>query len=197
MKILIENSTWNNVGDGWYQFSLYGLMKRLYPEHDIVLGEGPTRRAFRIHNRRQENNILNLLLYQKADIHIFSGPILCSLLDDYKEAIIRLKNRGEEYALISVSGTSLPQNFINEIGNFLIQYPPVFFSTRDEETYTQFSKFIKNTYNGICTSFLVDRTLHIDSFELNKKFFISSFYTELEPTNRISQKKKFCIENIN
>lgn len=196
MKILIENSTWNNVGDGWYQFALYSLIKNIYPDHEIMLGEGPIRRAFRINNEKQKNNSLNLILYQKADLHIFSGPILRYLLSDYKEAIIKLKNRGEEYALISVSGTAIPQNILNEIGGFLIQYPPLFFSSRDEETYKSFFPYVKNIYNGICTAFLVDRTLQIQTFELDKKFFISSFYMELEPTYYIDPNKKFCIENI-
>lgn len=196
MKILIENSTWNNIGDGWYQFSLYGLIKHLYPKYDVFLGEGPIKRAFRIHNKKQLDNSLNLLLYQKADIHIFSGPILPSLLSDYKEVIMNLKQRGEEYAFISISGTAIPGIMLNEIGSFLQKYPPLFFSSRDVETYMKFKPFVQNIYNGICTAFLVDKTLDLCTVDLNKKFFISSFYTELEPTYYIGSGDDFCIENL-
>lgn len=196
MKILIENSTWNNVGDGWYQYSLYNLIKHLYPNDKVQLGEGPIKRAFRITNTKQLHNSLNLLDYQNADIHIFSGPILPTLLENYKDAIIKLKNRGEEYAFISISGTAIPKNKLKEIGEFLTQYPPLFFSSRDEETYTNFKPYVKNIYNGICTAFLVDRTLDLQTFHLEKKFFISSFYTELEPRYYINPNQNFCLENI-
>lgn len=38
MKIIVENSTWNNVGDGWYQFSLYFMLKECLPQHEVILG---------------------------------------------------------------------------------------------------------------------------------------------------------------
>lgn len=197
MKILVENSTWNNVGDAWYQTSLYKLIEALYPNDDVFCGEGPIGRAFQIKSNKQKYNSLNLLNYQDADVYIYSGPILPQqLLSIYADRIKQIVSQKKAYAFISISGTGLSQQEVIEIGEFLQKYPPIFFSSRDEETYYTFKPYVKNIYNGICTAFLVDRTIEIHPFKLNKEFFISSFYTELEPTYSIPSGKTFSIENL-
>lgn len=196
MKILVEDSSWNNVGDGWYQTSLYGLLRKLYPEHQVLLGEGPIRRSFGIHKEQFLLNSLNVMEYETADIHVFSGPMMPVIIRDYGTTIRNILSRGEQYVLISASGTGLSSSRVLEIGEFLKKYPPLFLSTRDEESYHNFSPYVKNAYNGICTAFLVDKTLTIEKFILEKPFFISSFYTELEPTFYVPEGQTACIENI-
>ncbi|MDE1191338.1 MAG: polysaccharide pyruvyl transferase family protein [Arachidicoccus sp.] len=196
MKILIENSTWNNVGDGWYQYSLYYLFKQIYPQHDIYLGEGPIKRAFRIKKEKLLNNALDLINYQEADLHVFSGPMIKSIFSDYQTAIKKIKARGANYVFISVSGTALSKSEITEIGEFLEKYPPLFFSSRDEETYNNFSPYVKNSYNGMCSAFLVGKTIKTHPFKLEKPFFISSFYMELEPFFSVKKSEVFSIENL-
>lgn len=197
MKILVENSTWNNVGDGWYQFSLFFMLKSMFPQHDIVLGEGPVRRAFRIKGKQQLSNALNLLDYQTADIHVFSGPMLPSIIDDYQTSIENILKRGEKYCLISVSGTGLGQEQVTRIGQFLHKYPPLFMATRDRETYNNFKSYVKHSYDGICTAFLVDLNINVDTVKLDKPFFVSSFYMELEPTFcLVDNSESANIENI-
>ncbi len=194
MKILVENSTWNNVGDGWYQYSLYYLLRKLYPEADVVMGEGPIRRAFRITSKKHIDNALDLIKFQEADIHVFSGPMLKSLIRDYADAIKNIFGRGGKYAFISVSGTAMSKQEKSMIGEFLLKYPPIIFSSRDEETYNNFKEYVPNAYNGICTAFLVDKTIPLNKFELDKPFFVSSFYMENEPNYRLHG--DFSLENL-
>lgn len=197
MKILVENSGWGNVGEAWYRISLYELLKKLYPNDDVYCGEGPIYRSFRVKNNWEKNNGLNLFDYQSADVYIYSGPILPQqLLSIYANRIKQIILQQKSYALISVSGTALSQREISEIGDFLQKYPPLFFSSRDEETYNAFKPYVKNAYNGVCTAFLVDKTIDIHPFKLDKEFFISSFYTELEPIYSIPAGKSFNIENL-
>lgn len=197
MKILVENSTWNNVGDGWYQYSIYYMLKKMYPHHEIRMGEGPITRAFRIKGTRFIENSLNLLDFQEADIHVFSGPMIPSIIKDYKKAIIKILSRGEKYCLISSSGTGLQTSEIEEIGEFLRTYPPMFMTTRDRETYKNFKNYVDYIYDGICTAFLVDLNINIDTFKLDSPFFISSFYMEMEPTYKLkNEKNSVSIDNI-
>lgn len=91
MKIIVENSTWNNVGDGWYQFSLYFMLKECLPQHEVILGEGPIKRAFRITSSKQMKNALNWMDYQAGDIHVFSGPLIPTIDTEYKHTIQEIK----------------------------------------------------------------------------------------------------------
>lgn len=194
MKILIENSTWNNIGDGFYQSTLYAMFKDLYPEHKILMEEGPVSRSLRPKTKRQKDNALKLMDYQIADLHVYSGPMIPQLLTNYKSKIKGIEGRGNKYALISVSGAGVSEEERKEIGAFLKKYPPVFFSSRDEETYLKFKEFVPNSYNGICTAFLVNHYLPVDEIEFGTPFFISSFYRELEPV--FSTTKSVSVEDI-
>ena len=196
MKILIENSSWRNIGEAWYGISLYYLLKQIYPEHHVVLGDTPISVSFRISNQKQKNNSFDLMQYQQADIHIMAGPILNQMPTLFIDKIKEIKKRKAQYALISISGTGLSQSEINEIGSFLQEYPPLLFATRDEETYNKFSKFVQNSYNGICTAFLVNKTIPTETFKLGKFFFISSFYRELEPFYFLEKEKECTLENL-
>lgn len=198
MKIIVENSIWTNVGNGWFQMSLYMMIKQMYPEHNVIMGEGPISLAFRLTNEKQIKNSFNIMDYEKADLHIFSGPILSlsPKTNDYSSKFMEIINRGANYMLISISGTALSNLHKIEWGEFLQKYPPLFFSSRDEETYNTFKSIVKNIYNGICTSFIVDKVLSIEKIKLEKSFFISSFYTELEPYFTIKKDLTVNIENI-
>lgn len=196
MKILVENSTWNNIGDGWYQFSIYYLLKTLCPEHNVVLGEGPINRAFRIKKDYLFENALNLMEYQTADLHVFSGPMIPSIIDHYGPTIKKIINRGSKYCIVSASGTGITESKSREIGEFISKYSPSFVTTRDEETFIWMKNYVRNIYNGICTAFLVGRTIKPMRFEMEKPFFVSSFYTELEPFFSLPKDKPCTIENI-
>ncbi|TDS13726.1 polysaccharide pyruvyl transferase family protein [Sphingobacterium paludis] len=198
MKILVENSTWNNVGDGWYQYSLYFLLKKLYPDSKVIMGEGPIKRSFRIRSEKQLSNALNLLDWQDADLHVFSGPMLKSLIADYGTKIKKIVESGKQYAFISVSGANeaSTKQTLDDAKDFLKKYPPVFFSSRDSFTYNIFKDAVPNAYDGICTAFLVDLTLELDTFKMDKPFFVSSFYMENEPDFNVDPSTTLSIENL-
>lgn len=93
-----------------------------------------------------------------------------------------------------MSSAKISEYVTIETGKFLEKYPPLVLATRDEETYNKFRGFKINIYNGICTSFLVDKLLPVNRFEMKQPFFISSFYTELEPFYKSPD--TITIENI-
>lgn len=194
MKILVENSTWNNIGDGFYQSALFVLIKQLYPDATVLMEEGPINRAFRPKSLEQKKNALHLMDYQSADLHVFSGPIIRQILTNYKKKIIDLKAKGQQYALVSVSSAGISDALWKETGEFLLKYPPLFLCSRDEDTYIRFKEYVRNSYNGICTAFLVNKLLPVDKLDESCKFFISSFYKELEPVYKV--KGELDIESI-
>jgi len=194
MKILVENSTWNNIGDGFYQSTLFALFKQLYPDQEVYMGEGPFKRAFRPRSKKHLAKAYLLMDDQHADVHIFSGPIVKKLIENYGEKIKQIVARGDRYALISVSSAHISDQATLATGAFLEQYPPLLMATRDEETFNRFKPFNINLYNGICTAFLVNRMLPVLEYTPQQPFFISSFYNELEPLYQVEG--NVTLENI-
>jgi hypothetical protein len=87
MKVLVENCTWANIGDGFYQMSVTVMLQRLFPHWDIYQQDGPQSRSFR-YGPRFAPNVLNLMDYQRADLHVFTGPVVGQqLLTRYRKII--------------------------------------------------------------------------------------------------------------
>ena len=199
MRILVENGSWNNMGEGWYRFSLYYLLKTLYPNDDVIIGEGIITRDFKLGDRFKRC-AFSLFDFEYADLHVFSGPVLPKqFLLYYAPKIKQIFARGGSYALISISGTRMCSQEIQEIGSFLREYPPVFMSTRDTETYNTFNSYVDPIYDGVCTALLVSKTVPLSdlSYSFKRPFFISSYYTSPHPVYSLSDPNgEVCLDNL-
>lgn len=67
------------------------MLKECLPQHEVILGEGPIKRAFRITSSKQMKNALNWMDYQAGDIHVFSGPLIPTIDTEYKHTIQEIK----------------------------------------------------------------------------------------------------------
>jgi hypothetical protein len=180
MRILVENSTWNNIGDAFYQTSLYSILRQVFPQHKVHMTDGPITRAFRP-NRYFQKNAFDSRLVQDADVYCFSGPILGErFLEAYGDVIKSLSGRGRRYMLLSIHGHDRGV-VTREIRNFLESYPPLAFSSRDEPTFNVYSGICKQSYNGICTAFFVSKTCPISVLIPNYKYITMSVYTSPDP----------------
>lgn len=190
--ILVENSTWNNIGDGFYQSGLYVFLKELFPNYKVRMGDGPIKRAFRP-TKSFERNAFKLMDHEVADIHVFSGPMLPALIEEYGDKIKEIITSGRNYALVSCSLAG-EKRLVDKIVNFFKEYPPLAFSSRDPDTYHQFEKYLESSYNGICGAFLVNK-LPLSDIECSP-FFLSSFYSMPEPIFSSEQEVIKSIESV-
>lgn len=180
IKIIVENSTWNNVGDGFYQTSLYMILKSLLPEGQIAMGDGPLDRAFRP-SRMFARNAFDIRGEQAADLYCFSGPILnATFMKHYAPLIERISGRGAAYMLLSIHGS--PGLAIHdEIKSFLRKYPPIAFSSRTRQTFDKYRDAVDEPYNGVCAAFFVSLVCPVASLDADHDFVVYSFYSRLEP----------------
>ncbi len=198
MRILVYNSSWSNVGNGWFATSCRNLLKDMYPQAIVQDGDDDIIQAFRPRWQFEKDNAFQLMQYQRADIHVFTGPIvsMCSETGAFGRKILDIIQHKEKYCIISANGTSLSESKRKTIGEFFKKYPPLFITTRDEESYLWIKNYVQNIYNGICTAWLVDRTIHPQTFKLDKPFFISSWYTELDPVYELPEGEEATIESL-
>jgi hypothetical protein len=180
MKVLVENCTWANIGDGFYQMSVTVMLQRLFPHWDIYQQDGPQSRSFR-YGPRFAPNVLNLMDYQRADLHVFTGPVVGQqLLTRYRKIIETITRRGDRYALISCSGSMIQDKYLEEQHRFFKDNPPVVFATRDPMTYQMFADDVPSAYDGVCAAWFVNQ-LPVDEVDLGGPFFNSTFYDQPEP----------------
>lgn len=178
MRVLVENSSWNNIGDGFYQFSLFNLLKKEFPQHDYAFLDGPSSRSFR-YSDRFAKNVFKAEDVQDSDLYVFSGPILNSrFMLDYAPLIKKLNNRGAKYAIISAHGD--PKS-ANSIRTFLQSFPPILLASRDRATFNLYCSSNFPTYDGICTASLVSLTCEVGETVKSRPYIASSFYNGYEP----------------
>ncbi len=181
MKILVENSTWVNIGDGFYQYSLFHLFKTLFPHHDIQMLDGPIARAFKL-NGRFTKNALNLMRFQTGDMYVFSGPILGkNFVSAYGPKIENIVNSGSHYLILSAHAPSDPA-IVDANKRLLRSYPPLAFSSRDRDTYKLYSDIAQTAYDGICGAFFASKVLSVPEVNLGCKYITLSTYNEFDPS---------------
>jgi hypothetical protein len=180
MNVLVENSTWNNVGDGFYQFSILGLLKNTFPDWDIKMMDGPIKRAFRP-SARFESNVFDIIPhYEKVDLYVFSGPILgWKFMDEYAPIIKKIVEQGSRYVIFSTHGKEAERK---EIAEFFSKYPPCAFWTRDSVTFDLYKNHVPMPYDGPCAAFLVSKTCDVPYLDYGN-YAAVSVYTGYEPSN--------------
>lgn len=186
MIIGVENSSWNNIGDGFYQFSLLRLLEAEFPGHSIRMFDAPPKRSFKAH-RVPSSRIHDTRFGMDFDVLVFSGPIFGShFIRDYAALIQRQLERGRQYMLVSVHGDG---SHANEIGDFLRAYPPMLLATRDSATFSRFSAAEYPSYDGVCTASLVAVTCANDVYNTTPgtDYIAASFYDGYEPDFAISR----------
>lgn len=177
MKILVENSTWNNIGDGFYQTSILNLFRKVFTESKVDELEGPLHRAFK--PKRFSDRGFHLNLIQEADVYVLSGPILSSAFaNEYGELIKTFKARNSKYAILSAHGNGSCLERNKEI---LRSHPPIAFATRDTPTFEMYKDCCQQSYDGVCAASLVSKTCQTADVDKAAKYITVSFYDAYEP----------------
>ena len=180
MQIAVENSTWNNVGDGFYQFAIYEFFRQKLPNVSVTMFDGPVTRAFR--PRFLEQNALDSRRLIDSDIVVFSGPILNSrFLVDYAPIIERTLGKGKKYMILSTHYRP-SSGVANELLRFFEKCPPLAVSTRDRPTFQTLSAINCPLIEGVCFAFFCGELLQVSRMLNSKKPIILSFYQRPEPS---------------
>jgi hypothetical protein len=177
MRLAVENTTWNNIGDGFYQTSIENMLREMFPGSAVSVFEGPIRRAFRPRSGALGGKAFDLGQVQDADAYVLSGPILNGEFSNYYgELIKRWHSLNKPYLLLSAHGTYRPAI------DLLRKYPPVALSTRDEATFAALDDVDVPKMNGVCYAFFVSKTMIPCDIAANEQFIVSSFYKSPEPS---------------
>ena len=142
MKIYIENSAWLNIGNFFFQNTIYEIFKDIFINHKISNYDGPIEDSFKIKkNNFFKNNAFDLRYYIDGDVFVLSGPILGDDFCYYYENFIKeisLKKR--KYIILSAFGK---ENYKNK--KLFEKFPPYAISTRSLDTFNIYKDFSQNS----------------------------------------------------
>ena len=185
MRIAVENTTWNNIGDAFYQCSIIEMLRKARPEWTIMDFDGPIQRSFRPGKRT--GYAFDSRNFVDAQHYVFSGPILIpSFVSFYGPLIKKIKETGKTYSIISCF-TNLSGQQLDEAICFLDKYPPLIIHTRDSESFIKMQKTNTLTVNGICFAYFCSKIRNIPEYRIQKPYLLKSFYMEPDPGLRFSK----------
>nr|WP_321510719.1 polysaccharide pyruvyl transferase family protein [uncultured Celeribacter sp.] len=177
--IAVENSTWNNIGDAFYQESLISAFRKAFPAANVVSMDGPSARAFRI--GWVGSDPFEARMRTVADHYVFSGPIIgpnfMRLYAPQIEAIVRA---GKSYSLISVR-SGVNGEALDVVREFLRKHPPRAIYTRDPSSLVRLSGIVDQECSGPCFAFFVSKLNGIPDVSEDRPYLALSVYTSREP----------------
>jgi len=182
LRIAVENSTWNNIGDGFYQESITNIIESVAPDADVVSFDGPITRAFKVSDTQRYNGrMFDSRRLVDADLYVLSGPILgAALHSDYGGLIESLHRRGLPYIILSAHGADKPE-LVRKNRELLEKFPPLAFSTRDDITFANYRGIAQMEWKGVCAAFFVGYVNRRYEVKSELPYILSSFYTEPDP----------------
>ncbi|TIL62936.1 MAG: polysaccharide pyruvyl transferase family protein [Mesorhizobium sp.] len=178
LTIAVENSTWNNMGDAFYQTSLQRILQAQLPQHRVVSFDGPIKRGFR--PGRFGRHSFDVRTWTHADHYVFSGPIFHRFVETYGDLIKAIVDKGSTYSFISVHSNTYDWELPN-LRSFLTNYPPKAIHTRDRYTYDKIGDLAKESLDGICFAFFVRYLDGIPDLAPRDPYLCSSFHSIREP----------------
>ena len=192
--IAIESSTWNNLGDAFYQNSIINIFKIIFPNKNIVSFDGPPRRAFR--PRKRKGNVFDARFITDASHYVFSGPIMGSkFMDEYAPLIKKLVKRGRTYSLLSIHVAD-EESQLERILDFLKSYPPTAIHTRDQPSFKKIKGIAKVEMDGICFAWFVSKMPALPNLSISSPYVCISYYRNFEPAfENVSEKCTDLVES--
>lgn len=178
MRIAVENSTWNNIGDAFYQISLMNALTQALPAAEIFPFDGPGYRAFR--PRSHEPRMADLRNHVDADHIVLSGPIVDeNFIAHYGGVIESVLSRGGSYSLLSIHAWR--NRDLGPVLEFFERFPPLAIHTRDAPSFGRVGHIAECRNDGVCFAYFVSKVPQVPRYAFDEPRVAVSFYRGPEP----------------
>lgn len=156
MKVAYCTGFWcTNNGNGFFSLGVEHVLKQILGEENVTvvsdLQTYTTGFGKRLYLHR------NQLIYADAldvDYIVLAGPVISRyFLYLWKDILVKLRQRGIGYIILSAGMMKLSEAQREEIKAFFREYPPYIFCSRDKAAFEQFGGLAEHAYDGICFSF--------------------------------------------
>lgn len=184
MKVAYCTGFWcTNIGNGFFSLGVeYVLKKILGAENVTVVSDYQTYTTSYGKRLYPHKNQLEYIAKLDVDYIVLAGPVISKyFLPLWKDILLKLKERGVGYMILSAGTMKLDTTARCEVEEFFKQCPPFVFSSREHETYEAFGKYATNAYDGICFSFFTPDYYAPCKIDFGQPYWISNFDKIIEP----------------
>ena len=175
-----------NIGNHFFELSIINDLRKIFGnDAEIFPVEG---RHFYSDLSLTSNkyNYLNYGIYTNCDYFVLSGPIFQyrTLKENFEPLFKKMKNNGTKFIYLSAGSSTFSESEVQDVRNFLNDYPPYVISTRDRFTYEAYHDMAKFSHDGICSAFF--SSFHYNGYDTPAlgRYMILNFEEADEPDLR-------------
>ena len=158
MKVAYCTGFWcTNIGNSFFSIGVEYVLKKVLGEKNVtVVSDLQTYTTSYGKRLYIDKNQLEYISALDVDYIVLAGPVISKyFLGLWKDILLKLKQRGIGFILLSTGTMKLNASAYEEIKEFFKICPPYAFSSRDETVFNEFGYYALHAYNGICFSFFV------------------------------------------
>ena len=158
MKVIVAGGGWStNVGNAFFNMGTLHILRTILPDANVcLLADQPANLDL---TRKTPRNALNVFHYVDADVLVLHGSILTHFLPQaWNESFKRLRQRGTKICFISSGSFEYSESEIAACKQFLQEYKPFLFISRDSDTFKHFGHLAEHSYDGIDSAFFLPKT---------------------------------------
>jgi len=155
-SIIVTAGTWStNIGNAFFQLGARYIMSQALPDRRVQLLADQA--GYWQYGRKVEpSRSARLLDHVDADCIVLSGSLLTySFPDLWQESFEILKERGTRIVLLGVGQFDYSERETAHCREFLTQYRPHVFVSRDSVAYNNFKDLAENSFNGIDNAYFL------------------------------------------
>lgn len=184
VKVAYCTGFWcTNIGNAFFSLGVeYVLKKVLGDENVTIVSDLQTYTTGYGKRLYPDKNQLEYISQLDVDYVVLAGPVISRyFLLLWKDILLKLKERGIGYMILSAGTMKLDSKSQSEIELFFTQCPPYIFCSREESTYQKFGKYAAHAYNGICFSFFVSDYYKPCGIDIGHPYWVCNFDKIGEP----------------
>lgn len=180
-----------NIGNAFFQLGGQYVLNQVFPNADIALiGEQPGYPSYWNPKGGNPGNFFDMASNIDVDYLVLMGPLFRKETEKiWSESFEKLLNRNVKIIYLGVAAMTYKKADISRYRNFLKNYPPYMFVTRDNETFQELGDLAKYAYDGIDLGFFIpDFYKPIGFIEDVSPFIAVSFDKLPSPVIKINEK---------
>jgi len=154
--IIVTAGTWStNIGNAFFQLGAQYVMFQASPRRRVELLADQAG-YWRYGRKVEPAHSARLLDHIDADYVVLSGSLLTySFPSLWQQSFKVLKERGTRIVLLGVGQFDYSERETSLCREFLRQYPPYVFVSRDSVTFRNFKDFAEHSYDGIDNAYFL------------------------------------------
>lgn len=182
-SIVFPSSHWgSNIGNAFFHLGNAYLLEKAISNAEIIPFDLRSEKAFMPTKKQFQYDSRYYLNIEGADYVLLDGPLFDKNFGYlFEDLLKRAKESNTKVLLMSTGGINYDKEELKHCKEVLERYPPFILTTRDRETYKEYSDYAEHSYDGLCGAwFCKDYFKGMDTPRLNK-YIALCFDNAIEP----------------